>query len=98
MPNVTYTTALILRCLAAGHGYGFEVMDLTGLPSGTVYPALRRMEKNGWIRSWWEARQPAHREGRPRRKYYTITRRGREVLDGALERFSMLAQLFPQKP
>ena len=36
--------ALILQALDNGYYYGFDIMDVTGLPSGTVYPALRRME------------------------------------------------------
>jgi len=34
--------------------YGFSVMEMTGLPSGTVYPAMRRLERDELIRSHWE--------------------------------------------
>ncbi len=39
---LSHTAAVILQALANGYPYGFDIMDITGLPSGTVYPALRR--------------------------------------------------------
>ena len=45
--NLTLPTTLVLQALACGHHYGFDVMDATGLPSGTVYPLLRRLEHEG---------------------------------------------------
>ena len=45
--NLTLPTTLVLQALARGHHYGFDVMDATGLPSGTVYPLLRRLEHEG---------------------------------------------------
>ena len=42
--RMTQVTALVLRAVAAGHRYGFDVMEACALPSGTVYPALRRLE------------------------------------------------------
>ena len=41
---ISFTMAVILRALDNGYQYGFDIMDATGLPSGTVYPALRRLE------------------------------------------------------
>src|SRR5688572_19862296 len=41
---LTYSSALVLQAIASGYRYGFDVMDVTGLPSGTVYPALRKLE------------------------------------------------------
>jgi hypothetical protein len=43
--KLSHTAALILHAISSGHGYGFSVMEVTGLPSGTVYPALRRLER-----------------------------------------------------
>ena len=63
--TLTYTTALILDVLARGHRYGFEIMDVTGLPSGTVYPALRRLESLGQVASHWEEEAAATRERSP---------------------------------
>jgi hypothetical protein len=39
-------SALILQAIDAGPFYGFSMMDMTGLPSGTLYPAMRRMEED----------------------------------------------------
>ena len=52
--KLSHTAALILQAIGAGEGYGFSVMEMTGLPSGTVYPAMRRLERDGLIRSQWE--------------------------------------------
>ena len=45
-PRLSHTSAMILQAIGAGHIYGYTVMEVTGLPSGTVYPALRRMERD----------------------------------------------------
>ena len=47
--KLSHTAALILQTIDQGSRYGFDIMDQTGLPSGTVYPALRRMEAEGLI-------------------------------------------------
>ena len=41
--------------------HGFDIMDATGLPSGTVYPILGRLERDGYVRSRWEAQTTAAR-------------------------------------
>lgn len=66
--RMTQVTALVLRAVAAGHRYGLDVMETCALPSGTAYPALRRLEKAGLLRSRWEEASAAHEEGRPRRR------------------------------
>jgi DNA-binding PadR family transcriptional regulator len=95
--NVTYTTALVLEAIAAGYHYGFDTMDATGLPSGTVYPALRRLEDEGLVRSRWERAALAHDEGRPPRRYYEISAAGERWLKEARERFRLLAAAVPRK-
>jgi PadR family transcriptional regulator PadR len=90
---LSHTAAMILAAIGAGDGYGFSVMELTGLPSGTVYPALRRLERDGLIRSQWERQSIADKEQRPPRKYYKITRQGKESLDASRERYPLLAKL-----
>ena len=67
---------MILQAISAGHIYGYTVMEVTGLPSGTVYPALRRMDRDRLIRSHWERQSLADAEQRPPRKYYRLTRSG----------------------
>ena len=93
--HLTHTSALILQAVSAGYSYGFDVMNATGLPSGTVYPALRRLEQAGFVRSRWEKEQKAHREQRPARKYYEISRPGRHALSGALKRYQHLERALP---
>jgi DNA-binding PadR family transcriptional regulator len=72
--------------LASGIRHGFDVLDATGLPSGTVYPILRRLESAGLVKSRWEAVQVARDEGRPPRRYYQLTGAGAEAVHEALER------------
>ncbi|MEO7192954.1 MAG: helix-turn-helix transcriptional regulator [Vicinamibacterales bacterium] len=79
----------VLQALANGYVYGFDVMDATGLPSGTVYPALRRMEDAGLIGSKWESPLIAQREQRPARKYYELTKMGATALREAAARYRL---------
>jgi DNA-binding PadR family transcriptional regulator len=81
--RMTQVTALVLRAVARGHRYGFDIMEACGLPSGTVYPALRRLDRAGLLRSGWEAAETAHAQGRPRRRTYTLAASGREALGEA---------------
>src|SRR5690348_7543548 len=89
MPYLSYSAAAILHALANGYRYGFDVMDALGLPSGTVYPALRRMEDAGLIDSRWERVEVARRDARPARKYYELTRAGHEALAAASGRYRL---------
>ena len=73
---MTYQTALVLEALAAGRHHGFDIMDATDLPSGTVYPILRRLEDQGLVRARWEREAVARREQRPPRRYYELTAAG----------------------
>lgn len=67
-------------------------MDFTGLPSGTVYPALRRLEEAGFVSSQWEKEVEARQDQRPARKYYTVSETGGSVLEAALERYPLLSR------
>ena len=51
VPRLSHSTAMILRAIGAGPIYGYTVMAATGLPSGTVYPALPRLEREQFRRS-----------------------------------------------
>lgn len=86
-------TVMVLHAMARGHGYGFDLLEQTGLTSGTVYPALDRLERLGYAKSRWEDAEVAHREKRPPRKYFEITREGKAELARALERYKALAPL-----
>jgi PadR family transcriptional regulator len=52
--------------------YGFELMKLTGMASGSLYPMLANFEKHGWLTRRKENIDP-HAVGRPARTTYTIT-------------------------
>jgi len=95
--KVSHTAAMILQTVDNGCNYGFDIMDATGLPSGTVYPALRRMESEGWISSEWEPDGKAVAAQRPARKYYRITREGSEVLEASQQRYPLLGKLAASK-
>lgn len=90
---LTMTSYLILEALASGYRYGFDIMDATGLPSGTVYPALRRFEGEKLARARWEGTRPARAEGRPARRYYELTARGVEALQECRGRYASLDSL-----
>jgi len=91
-PNVTYPSALVLEALAKGYAYGFDIMEVTGLPSGTVYPLLRRLESVGCVESRWESEKAAARDGRPARRYYRITGEGEVLLARGKERFAAVGK------
>ena len=84
MRKLSITAAGVLRSIADGYHYGFDVIDRTGLPSGTVYPALSRLERDGYVKSAWEDEQEAHAEGRPARRYYKLTAPGVKALADAV--------------
>jgi len=89
---LTYSTAVILQAVANGYLYGFDIIDITGVPGGTVYPALRRLEEAGYLTSKWEKPSIAQAAPRPPRRYYELTRTGREALADAVKRYRLLEQ------
>ena len=89
---LTYSTAVILQAVDNGYLYGFDIIDITGMPGGTVYPALRRLEEAGYLASEWERQSIAQAQPRPPRKYYELTRAGREALAEAIKRYRLLEQ------
>ena len=42
--SLSYAATVILQAISSGYLYGFDIIDITGLPGGTVYPALRRLK------------------------------------------------------
>jgi len=74
---------LILKALLGGaaHGYGIArwveatTDDVLRIEEGSLYPALRRLEDNGWVSSEWGLS-----ENNRRARFYTITRAGRAHL------------------
>jgi PadR family transcriptional regulator PadR len=93
--RLSHTAAMILQALDAGFVYGFSIMEMTGLPSGTVYPAMRRLERDQLIRSNWERQSIADAEQRPPRKYYKLTAAGRTTLESSRKRYPLLDRLIP---
>lgn len=57
---------------------GGDLMQLTGLGSGSVYPVLMVAEERGAVASWWGL---ARREGGPRPRRYRLTEVGRRELE-----------------
>ena len=73
----------------APHGaelYGRQISTRTGNLPGTVYPLLERLLKLGWLADRWEERGPSN-AGRPLRRYYRLTEKGRADVDEVFERF-----------
>jgi transcriptional regulator len=79
---------LILRSLQEGpmHGYGIteRLLSVSGevlaVEEGSLYPALYRMQKRGWVKSKW-GRSQNNRKAR----FYTITAKGRRQLEAVTE-------------
>jgi DNA-binding PadR family transcriptional regulator len=62
---------------AGDETYGFELSRTTGLPSGTIYPILRRLEDDDLIKSRWaEVETDTQRR---KRKYYALSAEGRQA-------------------
>jgi len=93
--RMTLITTLVLQAIARGHRYGFDIVDVTGYPTGTVYPALRRLEHAGYLRSAWEPESKAFRDSRPQRRYYEVTPAGATALTRAVEALRALGALSP---
>ena len=55
--------------------WGLRLCEVTGYGTGTIYPALDRLMKAGWITDHWEYPPP---QDRPRRRLYEVTSTGRE--------------------
>jgi len=93
--RLSHTAAMILQAIDAGFVYGFSIMEMTGLPSGTVYPAVRRLERDALISSRWEDQAIADAELRPARKYYRLTKAGSATLESSRKRYPLLERLIP---
>lgn len=96
--HLTYPTVFVLQALSNGYHYGFDIMDATELPSGTVYPILRRLEEARMATSKWEDEQAARREQRPARRYYEITAAGEGALAEGLKKYRVLERALSSGP
>ena len=85
---------LILRTLSWGpqHGYGIGQAIRAGsrevlqAETGSLYPALHRLEKQGWLKAEWR-----QSENRQRAKYYSLTPSGRKQLAAERSRWKQLS-------
>jgi len=66
--------------------YGLQLMERTQLKSGTIYPALHRLESAGWLRSFSED-VDSSAVGRPARRLYALTPNGHAAAEDALTPF-----------
>jgi DNA-binding PadR family transcriptional regulator len=94
---LSFVPLVVLRAVAVGHRFGFDIMEATGLPSGTVYPALRRLEALGLVNSSWEDREQARKASRPRRRNYGITRDGRQELAQGASKLEAISRLVEKR-
>jgi len=88
--SLSFGSVSILHAIASGSRFGFDIIASTGLTSGTVYPALDRLEGLRLVGSRWEAEARAHAEGRPARRYFHLTPAGATALQAALARYKIL--------
>ncbi|MBC7896935.1 MAG: helix-turn-helix transcriptional regulator [Cytophagaceae bacterium] len=63
--------------------YGYDLMKVAELSSGTLYPLLARLTDDGWLESRWEE---SEFPGRPPRQLYRLTATGRVQARNVLER------------
>jgi PadR family transcriptional regulator PadR len=94
-------TADVLEVLRDAHAkgdetFGMDIMSRTGRASGTVYPILSRLEDEGWIEGHWE--DPNRCEGRPPRRYYSLTGLGAREARAALARLESRSMAGPRGP
>ena len=97
MATLSYAALFVLQAVARGHRFGFDIMDAVELPSGTVYPALRRLEAANFVTSSWEDDDKARRANRPRRRNYQLTAAGRAQLVDAEARYRAVSKLFSRR-
>ena len=86
---------LILRTLSGGAMHGYSVARLIKdrsrnvflVEEGALYPALHRLERQGWVEAEWGLS-----ENNRRAKFYSLTRAGRKVLDREIEQWDRLSK------
>jgi PadR family transcriptional regulator PadR len=90
---------LILRTLALGPQHGWAIServqqvsdDVLRIQQGSLYPALHRLERRGWVTAKWGTS-----DNNRRAKYYDLTRAGRKQLDVEEETWRKLAAAVAQ--
>ena len=90
---------LILKTLAGEPQHGWAISqriqlvssDALRVQQGSLYPALHRLERRGWIKAEWGAS-----DNNRRAKYYELTRRGRDQLDEEISAWRKLSAVVAQ--
>jgi PadR family transcriptional regulator, regulatory protein PadR len=90
---------LILKSLVAGekHGLGISrrIEQITGgtfvVKAGSLFPALHRMEEEGWISAFW-----GDSENNRRAKYYSLTKAGQKQLEAETKRWGRISWAIAQ--
>ena len=85
---------LILKTLAVGPKHGWAISErlhqissaTLHIRQGSLYPALHRLERRGWIKAEWGAS-----DNNRRAKYYELTKRGRARLDEEISAWHQLS-------
>ena len=91
---------LILRTLLFGPSHGHQIAkhiqrtsaDVLQVEHGSLYPALHRMERKGWVVAKWETPKNGNREF----KYYRLTAAGRKQFTREESKWKQLAQAIAQ--
>ena len=87
---------LILKVVALGSVHGYAIAqrlqqvsrDVVQVPQGSLYPALHRLERQGWVRSEWK-----QTESNQRARYYRITAAGKKQLASDLSRWKHMVEV-----
>ena len=86
---------LILKAVSLGPQHGWAISEriqqvsreVLQVPQGSLYPALHRLERRGWIRAQWGTS-----DNNRRAKYYELTRTGRKQLETELAAWEQLTR------
>jgi PadR family transcriptional regulator PadR len=86
---------LILKALSAEPLHGWAIserirnvsLDVLQVPQGSLYPALHRLERRGWVRTEWGAS-----ENNRKAKFYELTRAGRSQLETETDAWERLTR------
>ena len=90
---------LILRTLLLGPAHGHHIArhiqrtteDVLQVEHGSLYPALHRLERKGWLASKWEAK-----DGKRELKYYRLTAAGKRQLTAEESRWKQMTRAIAQ--
>lgn len=89
-------TPLVLIILTQSENYGYELIQQLksrsetklNIAEGTLYPVLKKMEEKKWVASKWKTA-----ESGKQRKYYSITKKGKEQLNEQIDQWNFFNNL-----